>query len=309
MRIRLLAILILCSVQSSVFVACGKRKLTEEQKAQVAKTLDSTSRTYGAAPQSSSTSVAQRSQRFMLASVPPLSLSSMPTQHFLSSSWINRSAVIATSKTMDEDTQKMNTQISAAIQDGRCTLSNTGDKSGEAFGSASFSQSLQITGGSCPIALNIAVSGNKVQLGGEFEITLKYVVNDDTFRSFNDIDRFEFSEKFGYQINISQNLASGSIKANLRGQIHSQQKGDIKIELDADLVLGSVSMTSTQSNSSLKSNLRGTVRLSLEFSDFTAEFKQTFESGKIKYEVNDVELSEDDFKQYFKQFKLGFKYS
>ncbi|OFZ21048.1 MAG: hypothetical protein A2X94_06870 [Bdellovibrionales bacterium GWB1_55_8] len=263
------AFVLVSVLMALVVTGCGQKKLTDEQKAIVSATIESAGRTHQSVPGAPATLALPVVNRFHALS-------------FLSGTAGSRSAALTTDPTTIEMQEKLADELCQVDYSVPVSTSAT-----------SFNIKIQVSDKpdvSCPISMNIEMKGSGSETEAKVAATLKYEVKDDEFRKLNDVDKFDLSGEIAVKATTSTSGGSIVIEGEVKGDVHSQTKGDVKFELQADVEM---EFSSTEADGS------GSVALKLEYADFSAELKQSFDGTETKYEINGEEVSEADFQAYF----------
>jgi hypothetical protein len=138
----------------------------------------------------------------------------------------------------------------------------------------------------CPINLDFRIGTLSEPSIGRFAISYdySYFVSDDDYRSLNDVDAMELHG--GISTN-GLNLDQAWRETDLQGSMHSQSTGDISISASGQL-------SGPDQNS-----LSGNVFWTFGYPGFSAEFKESYDTGSISYSLNDESISRDDFNRFF----------
>jgi hypothetical protein len=175
-----------------------------------------------------------------------------------------------------------------------------------------FSYRLDVTGSACPMDLEYAISFENSLFEIKWTQDTHFKITDPDLAKLNDIDSFSLQGGMDASptVDTTASVPAFQMKGTLamNGTAHSQKYGGIKVTVD-----GTVNAEQSQTDQSSHSE----VRLTLAYSDFSAEFKETVDSdGKSatkNYTLNGESLTEDQFQSYIQRagnvFSQGFSSS
>lgn len=265
---------------------CGKKlsPLTEEQKRQLAETLDSAQRAQKAVPrQGAGISSEMRPVESQLrAKVKALSLVAP--------------ARAETSSTLphDRSEDEMRGRLSRGAETHSCNIDVKYPNSGSSNGSTpveipqDLALKIKVSGESCPISMNFDIDMQFTQTSARIGIDCDYTVRDRDYLGLNDVDQLTLKG----DIKMTGNSQGTEVEADakIEGKLHSQRHGDVKLEMKGGFE-GSARGQAMEGE--------GEMVLRFEFQDFVAELKQTFENDKVTHYINDEEVTEQEFNSFF----------
>lgn len=267
---------------------CSKKlsPLTEEQKKQLAETLDSAQRAQKAVPrQGANISSEMRPVESQLrAKVKALSL------------LVPARAESSSSLPHDRSEDEMRGRLSRGAETHSCNIDVKYPNSSSSNGSApvqipqELAVSIKVSGNSCPIVMNFDINMEFKQTSARIGVDCDYTVRDRDYLGLNDVDQMNLKGEIAMSGNAQG--TEGKADAEIVGKLHSQRHGDVKIELKGGFEGSSNGQTMEG---------EGEMALRFEFKDFVAELKQTFENDKVTHYINDEEVTEQEFNSFFER--------
>lgn len=255
---------------AAVFPACGKnlKELTEAQKKQLTETLES----------SGNVNRMAMNQRDRQTGVRGLELMNL-----------NRHPALRWAAGNAGDDIEANTTVgrmSNAIESGDCKVAWEGSQS------SITNMALQIEGDKCPVTMKMSLAGKSDDQKAEFEFACAYKVRDKEFEELNDIHEGDL--KGHVKTSLSPKGSTGTLfmDMDIKGNIHSKKYGKADVKLTSKLK-GQYTQSSMESE--------GETVFEVEYSDFIAQLKQVVKDGKSTYFLNNKEVSEEEFMEFFQK--------
>ena len=146
---------------------------------------------------------------------------------------------------------------------------------------------IQVSGDSCPVSLSLQLEPHFDSQSFDLKLSCAFSVRDSSFSQLNDVDAMDLSGSMHVSGTPGSKFEGTT---DIHGTIHSQKNGAVRLA-----VTGTMSGEASVRSSSAKTETIAR----LDFPTFSVEMKAVTNGNSHHFWINDEEVTEQDFTQYF----------